>query len=283
VTVDGDVDSSTFRQLDKSLADALDGPYGIIDLSGTGYVNSGGMTVLIKHTRRLAGEGGALVLAGVLDEVESVFSELGLLESFTLAPDVEAAVARLEVGEEEEAGEKASSEGTFPVHISCVECSSPLTADRPGKYQCPRCQIYFEVDSGGRAVSFPARSAQSVELSFPCGPAFVELARGAAGAAAKSLEIPSFSSEALDRAVDEAMGLYAGKIAEEGKRLRMFVSGDSREFTVAFVTTDPELALTEEDREGLTFRSLKGIVDELDVEDLSPEGQVLKLVKRFDY
>ena len=79
------------------------------------------------------------------------------------------------------------------------------------------------------------------------------------------------------------MGLFAGKSPDAEKRIRMYVAADSREFTVAFLSTDPELAVTKEDEEGLTFRSLRGIVDELEVTELEPQGQVLKLVKRFDY
>ncbi len=48
-------------------------------------------------------------------------------------------------------------------------------------------------------------------------------------------------------------------------------------------SVDPSLALGKEDEESLTFRSLKGIVDELEIQELSPKGQVLRLVKRFNY
>ena len=156
-------------------------------------------------------------------------------------------------------------------------------ADSPGKYRCPRCQACFEVTPEAEVVAFPVRSAQSVELNFPCQAAYVEVARAAAASAAKSLEIVSFSAEALDPAGHEAMGLYPGQAPAGAGRIRMFVSADTREFTVAFLATDPELAVTKDDEEGLAFRSLRGIVDELEVTEIEPQGQVLKLIKRFDY
>jgi hypothetical protein len=204
---------------------------------------------------------------------------MGLLATFVLEPTVDSALERLG----QEAGEGAAAAGTFPLRFSCDSCVAALVAGAPGKYRCPRCQACFEVTPETEVVAFPVRSAQSVEVSFPCQPAYVDVARAAAASAAKSLEIASFSAEALDRAVDEAMGLYAGKAPDAGRRIRMFVSADSREFTVAFLATDPELAVTKDDEEGLAFRSLRGIVDELEVTEIEPQGQVLKLIKRFDY
>ena len=54
-------------------------------------------------------------------------------------------------------------------------------------------------------------------------------------------------------------------------------------FTVAVLAHDAALELTSEDEEGLTFKTLRGIVDDLNLSPVSPEGQILKLVKSLQY
>ena len=78
------------------------------------------------------------------------------------------------------------------------------------------------------------------------------------------------------------MGLYAGKSASGNGRLRVFLAADNREFSIVFLTTDPGLELTDEDEGGLTVRTLRGFVDVVEILPLSPEGQVLKLVKKME-
>lgn len=290
VHVRGSVDTATVGQLDTALSECLgeSGCLAALDMAETSYINSTGMSILIKHHDALRAGGGALVLAAVPEVIAETFRTMGLLATFVLEPSVDSAFDRLASagGEGASTGGEGAGEGaavTFPLRFSCDSCVAALVAEAPGKYRCPRCQACFEVTPGAEVVAFPVRSAQSVEVCFPCQPSYVDVARAAAASAAKSLEVASFSAEALDRAVDEAMGIFAGKAPDGDKRIRMFVAADSREFTVAFLSTDPELAVTKEDKEGLTFRSLRGIVDELEVTELAPEGQVLKLVKRFDY
>jgi anti-anti-sigma factor len=291
VHVRGSVDTATVGQLDTALSECLgeSGCLAALDMAETSYINSTGMLILIKHHDALRAGGGSLVLAAVPEVIAETFRTMGLLATFVLEPSVESAFDRLGSTEVAEVAGGAGGAGgagaavTFPLRFSCDSCVAALVADAPGKYRCPRCQACFEVASGAEVIAFPVRSAQSVEVCFPCQPSYVDVARAAAASAAKSLEVASFSAEALDRAVDEAIGIFAGKAPDADKRIRMFVAADSREFTVAFLSTDPELAVTKEDEEGLTFRSLRGIVDELEVTELVPEGQVLKLVKRFDY
>ena len=182
------------------------------------------------------------------------------------------------------ADSEAPGDGDFPLRFACDSCVAELVADGPGKYRCPRCQSCFEVTGGGEVSTFPMRSAQSVELNIPCSPVFADVARKAASSVADSLDIPSFSrdAQAIDRAVDEAIGLYAGKAGDQGRRVRMFVAADTREVRIAFLATDPVLAITPDDQSGLTFQTLQGIVDECEIEPLQPEGQVLRLVKKLE-
>jgi anti-anti-sigma factor len=283
VILRGSVDSSTVEQLDSNLAQLLDSErcLAVLECSDLEYVNSRGMSILIKHHDAVKASGGAIVLAGVPNKIVATFELMGLNATFAFAEDEPAALAQLAAGPSAvtPAGEPASA-GQFPMAFSCDSCAASLNAASPGKYRCPRCQSCFEVTGGGEIMLFPVRSAQTVELSLPCNAKYSEVARSAAAAVAKDLELSSIAAELFDRAVDEAVGLYAGKAADGG-RVRMFLAADNREFTVAFLTTDPNLEITDDDQQGLTLRTLKGFVDQVDIVSLSPEGQVLKLVKQM--
>lgn len=285
ISASGSIDSATVKQFADTLTElADDAGRTVLDLSGLTYINSSGMAALIKHSDAIGTAGGALVLAGMPDTIMSVFDTMGLLPTFTLAGDVDAALSAIGEGPGPEDAADASANENFPLSFACDSCVADLVADQPGRYRCPRCQCCFEVTGEGEVSTFPMRSAQSVELSIPCTPVYVDVARKAAASVADSLEIASFSSDAqaIDRAVDEAIGLYAGKSTDQERRVRMFVAGDSREIRISFLATDPALAITPDDQAGLTFQALKGIVDECEIEPLEPSGQVLRLVKKFE-
>jgi anti-sigma B factor antagonist len=288
VTVSGSIDSATVKQYVDTLAELVEeAGKTVIDLSGLTYINSSGMAALIKHSDAIGGGGGALVLAGMPDTIMSVFDTMGLLPTFTLVDNTDAAISALEKGlnsDDAESPAGASGNENFPLTYACDSCVAEIVADGPGRYRCPRCQCCFEVTSEGEVSTFPMRSAQSVELSIPCEPAYVDVARKAASSVADGLEIPSFSSDAqaIDRVVDEAIGLYAGKSTDQGRRVRMFVAADSREVRISFLATDPALAITSDDQSGLTFQTLEGLVDECEIQSLEPSGQILKLVKKLE-
>jgi anti-anti-sigma factor len=286
VAANGSVDSGTVKTFVEGLGEVVEpGGRTVLNMSGLTYINSSGMAALIKQTDAVGQGGGALVLAGVPEEIMSLFDTMGLLATFAVAPDVDAALAKLAGAEDEApAREPSAGGGEFPLNFACDSCMADLVADSPGKYRCPRCQSCFEVTPEGDVATFPVRSAQSVELTMPCAPVYVDVARKAAASVVESVEVPSFSSDAqaVDRAVDEAIGLYAGKATDGARRVRMFVAADSREITIAFLAADPALDVTSEDQDGLTFQTLQGIVDECEIEPLRPSGHVLKLVKRFE-
>jgi len=288
ITASGSIDSATVKQFVDALAEFVeDAGKTVIDLSGLDYINSSGMAALIKHSDAVRAGEGALALAGIPDTIMSIFETMGILSALTVAGDVEAAISAIGKGpepESEEAAESAPEGGDFPMTFACDSCVAELVADGPGRYRCPRCQSCFEVTGDGEVSTFPMRSAQSVELNIPCEPAYVDVARKAASSVADSMEVPSFSSDAqaIDRVVDEAIGLYAGKSTDQGRRVRMFVAADNREVRIAFLATDPALAITSDDRSGLTFQTLESLVDECEIESLEPEGHVLSLVKKLE-
>jgi anti-sigma B factor antagonist len=289
ISANGSVDSGTVKEFVDTLGELVeDSGKTVLDLTRLSYINSSGMAALIKHSDAIGAGGGALVLAGIPDEILSIFDTMGLLSTFSVRDNVDLAIASL--GDD---APPAAAAGTaddalggenFPLSFACDSCVADLTADRPGRYRCPRCQSCFEVTGEGEVATFPMRSAQSVELTIPCEPAYVDIARKAASSVADSLEIPSFSSDAqaIDRVVDEAIGLYAGKSTDRGRRVRMFVAADSREMRIAFLATDPALDITSDDQEGLTFQTLEGLVDECEIEPLEPSGHVLRLVKKLE-
>jgi anti-anti-sigma factor len=280
ISLSGSIDSSTSEQMDTALGELLagDAPLAALDFAGIEYVNSRGMSILIKHHDAVKRSGGTMVLVAVPRKIVATFDLMGLTSTFNFVDDENSALARLA---QPDGGAPAAAEGSFPWSFSCDSCAATLTADAPGKYRCPRCQSCFEVTPAQEILLFPVRSAQMVELLLPCRAKYAEVARSAAMAISKDLDLSSISSELLDRAVDEAMGLYAGKSASGNGRLRVFVAADNREFSVAFLTTDPGLELTDEDEQGLTIRTLRGFVDVVEVVPLSPDGQILRLVKKM--
>jgi anti-anti-sigma factor len=279
ISLTGSVDSATSEDLDSGLAGLLEyeAPLAAMDLSGVDYVNSRGMSILIKHHDAVKRAGGLLVLFSVPKKIYATFEVMGLTSTFLFADDAKAAMERLGEGPGD-----VSTEGTFPWSFNCDSCAATLTAEAPGKYKCPRCQSCFEVTPAQDIMLFPVRSAQMIELKLPCRAKYSEVARASAQSIAKDIDLSSISAELLDRAVDEAMGLYAGKSASGNGRIRVFLAADNREFSIAFLATDRGLELTDEDEGGLTIRTLRGFVDTVEILPLSPEGQILKLVKKME-
>lgn len=272
----GQVDGTTMEDFDSALTRLLGAAENaVLELGGLTYINSRGMSLLIKHHQRLASGGGTLVLAALPEKILATFDIMGLCSTFAFEKDEAAAVARLDGSVEEESE-------AFPMSISCETCGVELSFEGAGKYRCPRCQSCFEVSGEGEVAALSTNPARWIEVSFPCSPPFVESTRAAAAALAKACSLSQEDAEALDRAVDEAAGLYASKAGEAGGgRARVLLAADERELRAAFLTTDEDLFLTKEDEEGLTLRTIRGVVDEVEIVPLDPQGQMLKLVKRL--
>ena len=278
--VRGSVDTATVSRLDDALSEVAESGclFVVLDLSGLDYVNSRGISILVKHHDAAASAGGRLVLAALPKKIYATFQTMGVDEAFVLQDEIDAAFEALKGAPP---APSAADPTSFPLTFRCDACIAPLTAERPGKYRCPRCHGPFEVTPDGRAVFFPARNARSVEITLPCRANYVKVARAAGASLAEDLELSAIPSELLDGTVDETIGLFVGKAGEDAPSLRLFVSADNREFTVAVVVTDESLLITDDDQEDVTFRRLKSMVDDLEVLSLEPDGQLLKLVKRL--
>ncbi len=111
ITPTGRIDANTSLDLDLALEQMpLDGRDIVIDLSGCHYVSSAGIRILLKARKRLMPSGNGLCLAGVHPEVRQVLETAGLLQFFSLVPNIATAQARIRA-----AGKKRTSGSSFVV------------------------------------------------------------------------------------------------------------------------------------------------------------------------
>lgn len=94
VVVDWNLDVGGAQKLEDGVA-SLDGQV-VVDLTGSAFVASSGLRVLLKHAQRLADSGGVLVVCGVNPTVAEVFSISGFDSIIDSYADAEAAGAALE-------------------------------------------------------------------------------------------------------------------------------------------------------------------------------------------
>jgi anti-anti-sigma factor len=80
VEIWGDIDHGTCGALDKALDEAWDEGASVIllDLGSVSYIDSGGLSVIFSHARRLS-EGGWLGLIGVNDNIRRLLEIVGVL------------------------------------------------------------------------------------------------------------------------------------------------------------------------------------------------------------
>lgn len=94
ISLVGEVDVANTAQVREAALGLLSGGIKrlIIDLSGTEYMDSAGLGLLIGIQRRLREVGGALGLAGVRAQVKRVFDVTKLNQILAIYGDVETAV-----------------------------------------------------------------------------------------------------------------------------------------------------------------------------------------------
>lgn len=91
VACQGRLDQSLNPQLEQSLSDLLASGHQrlIIDLSGASYVNSGGLRCLVTAWRQSRAQGGDLVLFGLNNRLEEIFSLVGFDRVFQIYPTLD--------------------------------------------------------------------------------------------------------------------------------------------------------------------------------------------------
>lgn len=94
VTADGTIDSETAPQLDEELARVVsDKNKIVIDLKGVGYMSSAGIRAIVKASQAAERNGGAVKLASVPEEIQSVLYTVGLNQKVSSFASVDEAVA----------------------------------------------------------------------------------------------------------------------------------------------------------------------------------------------
>jgi anti-sigma B factor antagonist len=98
IALDGSLDSRTAPQTQQEI-EALFPDHGLVllDLSGTTYMSSAGLRVLLLMYRRAQTGAARLALTGVPEEVHDIMAATGFLDFFTVAGSVEDGVKALTV------------------------------------------------------------------------------------------------------------------------------------------------------------------------------------------
>lgn len=94
VKVVGRVDSATAPDLEKGLHDHIESDHNqvVLDLSGTEYMSSAGLRVLVSSLKLAKKHGGDLHLAQISERVKEVLDLAGLTPVFSVHADVVEAV-----------------------------------------------------------------------------------------------------------------------------------------------------------------------------------------------
>ena len=95
VAVSGEIDLFTAPEFKQRMSEPIDAGRSqlVVDLSGTTFIDSSSLGVLIGAHRRLKLRGGSLVVVCTSDAIAKTFKVTGLDGVFTVAPTVESALA----------------------------------------------------------------------------------------------------------------------------------------------------------------------------------------------
>ncbi|MGE0433008.1 MAG: STAS domain-containing protein [Planctomycetota bacterium] len=300
--IDGAIDASTVVQFETTVHGYLKEGINIVilDCVGLTYINSTGMGLLINLRDKFEARNGQIELCQVPDKVRTLFSMLGIESLYTIHPDHGAALRAAGIGVEAPPPRKKpdtknlpkprtpqKKKGvSFPVKISCANCKTKLRIQQPGYYRCPKCQIHYNVSDEARVKAYNTVKPKVVELRVPAETQFCESVRNAARAVAGTAKLEDDELVALEAAVDEATNLLIQRCSAGG-RVRFFqvyIVCDERDFVCGFKTTENVFEGLENDPTDisakLALEMIRQSVSSLDIIDLQPHGQILKLVKR---
>jgi len=94
VTANGRIDSETAPQLDAELSKVVSEKSKlVVDLKGVDYMSSAGIRALVKASQAAEAKGGAVRLASVPEEIQSVLYTVGLNQKVVAFTSVDEAVA----------------------------------------------------------------------------------------------------------------------------------------------------------------------------------------------
>ena len=95
VGVDGQLIVGNRQELKQKVLDALDGGTNkfVIDFTKTGHIDSSGLGVLVSLSKKIREQGGDLRLAGLNDDLQTLFELTKLDTLFSIAKTPEEALA----------------------------------------------------------------------------------------------------------------------------------------------------------------------------------------------
>jgi anti-sigma B factor antagonist len=97
VELNGEIDGSTAPEAQAQIVPlAKPDAKVVIDMSGVGYMSSAGLRMLLIVYRTVAGQGGAVALSGLSQDLEDTMSLTGFLDFFDHFATVDDAVAAID-------------------------------------------------------------------------------------------------------------------------------------------------------------------------------------------
>ena len=95
VTVDGQLIVGNRQELKQQVVDALDGGGRkfVVDFSRTGYIDSSGLGVLVSLSKKIREQGGDLRLAGLNEDLQTLFELTKLDTLFAITRTTQEALA----------------------------------------------------------------------------------------------------------------------------------------------------------------------------------------------
>jgi anti-sigma B factor antagonist len=95
VTVDGQLIVGNRQELKQMVVDALDGGGRkfVVDFSRTGYIDSSGLGVLVSLSKKIREQGGDLRLAGLNEDLQTLFELTKLDTLFAITRTTQEALA----------------------------------------------------------------------------------------------------------------------------------------------------------------------------------------------
>ncbi len=102
ISVNGRLDQAQTPRLEATLTSLLDAgrPIIIVDLTETTYINSGGLRCLVSAWRQARQQDGDLVLCGLNERLQEIFSMVGFDKVFAIYPDFEEAITGIKNNEQ---------------------------------------------------------------------------------------------------------------------------------------------------------------------------------------
>ena len=115
----------------------------IFNCSSLNYVSSTGIGSFTVFLKVVKPKGGDVILLEIQPKVYEVFQLLGFSQFFNIKSTAEEAIAYFNNG----GGE--TSNGVFPLVISCLVCNKKLRATKSGRFRCSGCRSILAINENG--------------------------------------------------------------------------------------------------------------------------------------